>query len=137
MPKFGQSSQDKIGTLDARWWPILSDAIELLDFKVICGHRDIQKQTEAFESGASTKQWPNSKHNQDPSLAVDLAPYHKTKPHIRWEHKKEFILLAGVIMAFAYDHDESVRWGGDWDQDWDQYDQTFMDIGHFELGERT
>lgn len=133
MPNFGTRSTDKIGTLDPRWGFVLNDAIELLDFTVICGHRTQQKQTEAFESGASTKRWPNSKHNQNPSLAVDLAPWHAVKPHIRWEHKKEFILLAGVIMAFAHMYNIKVRWGGDWDEDWDQYDQTFMDIGHFEL----
>jgi peptidoglycan L-alanyl-D-glutamate endopeptidase CwlK len=133
MPKLGQPSLDKIETLDPRWKPVLRDVIEIVDYTVVCGHRNQEKQTEAFEGGFSTKKWPRSRHNQVPSLAVDLAPWNKKAPHIRWDHKEEFILLAGVVIACAEVYNLKIRWGGDWDGDFNQHDQTFMDIGHYEL----
>ena len=133
MPAFGKRSRDRIATLDSRWKPLLESAIEEIDFTVICGHRDIEAQTRAFDSGHSTVSWPNSKHNKNPSLAVDLAPWHTDAPHIHWKEDREFIFLAGLIFAYGRILHLDIRWGGDWDGDFDQSDQTFMDIGHFEI----
>ncbi len=136
MPSFGQRSRDRIATLDERWEGVLFQVIEHYDFTIVCGFRDMAAQTFAFEQSFSTKQWPNSKHNVNPSLAVDIAPWHSDLPHIRWERKEEFIFLAGLIVGASWmnlDGDDSIRWGGDWDSDGDQRDQTFMDIGHFEI----
>ena len=135
MPAFGVVSKDRIATLDPRWHPVLYDAIQCYDFTVICGHRNMRAQIEAFENGFSRKTWPDSKHNTDPSLAVDLAPYHAIKPHVRWNSRSEFYFLGGVIRAAAWKFDLKIRWGGDWDRDDDLYDQTFMDLGHYEIVE--
>jgi alpha-glucuronidase len=45
------------------------------DVTVVCGHRGKVEQQRCFEKGTSKLEWPHSKHNSWPSLAVDLAPY--------------------------------------------------------------
>jgi peptidoglycan L-alanyl-D-glutamate endopeptidase CwlK len=41
---------------------------------VVCGHRTQADQEEAFRLKRSKLSWPRSKHNSNPSRAVDLAP---------------------------------------------------------------
>lgn len=48
---------------------------DVRDLTVTCGYRGEKEQSEAFATGTSKLQWPNSKHNHLPSLAVDIAPY--------------------------------------------------------------
>jgi peptidoglycan L-alanyl-D-glutamate endopeptidase CwlK len=80
--------------------------------------------------------WPNSKHNETPSRAVDIAPY-----PIDWEARGRFHVLAGhMMMAFHGLQEEGeirdtldLRWGGDWDRDHVLDDQQFDDLPHFEL----
>jgi hypothetical protein len=120
MPKFSEASQSKLATCDRRLHHVLYAAIGFTDFSVICGYRGEKSQLKAFESGKSKVQWPNSKHNQKPSLAVDIAPY-----PIDWEDKERFCYLAGVIMTTAKLFEVPLKWGGDWG----------WDFGHFELRE--
>lgn len=106
---------------------------------MITGHRNEKDQNEAFEEGKSEKFWPNSKHNERPSMAIDAAPYFLSIPHIKWKDEDGFRMFAGYVMGVAaalYEAGEIshvVRWGGDWDRDRDQSDQAFMDLVHFEL----
>jgi hypothetical protein len=44
-----------------------------------------------------------------------------------------FYLLAGIIVSTAQFAGVSLRWGGDWDGDFEIRDQTFDDLAHFEL----
>lgn len=128
MPVFGARSKARLDTLDVdlRW--ILYGAILVTDFTVICGARSKEEQDEAFASGHSKVQWPNSKHNTSPSLAVDVAPW-----PIDWKDDLAFARLYGVIEACAFTRKVQLRWGGDWDGDGSSRDQTFMDIGHIEV----
>ena len=62
------------------------------------------------------------------SEAVDIAPY-----PINWKDTEKFYYVAGIVMGVAGMLGIELRWGGDWDRDDDLHDQTFMDLGHFEL----
>jgi len=42
-------------------------------------------------------------------------------------------MLAGVMLNAAQEMGIRVRWGGDWDGDGSTKDQTFHDLGHYEL----
>jgi len=126
-PKFSESSTKKIATLHWDLQTILGIAINKIDFTVIDGYRDATKQEVYFKQGVSTKQFPNSKHNEKPSKAVDLAPY-----PIDWENRERFVHLAGIIQGVALAKDIKIRWGGDWDSDNDLHDQNLYDLGHFE-----
>ena len=134
MPSFGTASLANITTCHPDLQLLFSVVVEKFDCSVICGHRDETAQQEAFDSGNSKVQHPNSKHNSSPSMAADVAPY----PY-NGDDEKRFYFFAGQVMAIAamlYEQelmDHRVRWGGDWDGDTEVNDQTFNDLAHFEL----
>lgn len=66
------------------------------DISVLCGFRDKKEQDEAFKNGASKLQWPKSKHNVLPSMAVDLAPF-----PIDWGDMKRFEALRFYALGIA------------------------------------
>jgi len=102
--------------------------IENYDVSIVCGYRGPEDQNAAFDSKNSKVQWPNSKHNDAPSMAVDVIPYPSG-----WANVYQFYHMAGHIQAIADMYGIEIRWGGDWDSDDVLDDQTFMDLGHFEL----
>ncbi len=107
---------------------IMDRAIQVTDFSILCGYRNEQEQEEAFDKGNSKKHYPDSKHNQNPSIAVDLAPY-----PIDWENRDRFIFLAGVIFAIAQQLEIEIRFGGNWSMSLLFEKQKFDDLVHFEL----
>lgn len=125
MPSFGRQSSYHLYTLHPLLRSILEEAIQVYDFSVICGHREKAEQDLAFSSGNSHARWPMSNHNSWPSLAVDVAPYYKERPHIRWLEYDEFYYLAGLIMGIARSKGISIRWGGRF--------KSIFDPGHFEV----
>lgn len=104
---------------------------EVGDISLVSGHRDIQEQNALFAAGASTKRWPDSKHNKSPSKAVDLQPY----PYPDYEPKLWGALgyIAGRAFAIAAEEGFRIRWGGDWNSNGDLTDQKFDDLFHLEL----
>jgi peptidoglycan L-alanyl-D-glutamate endopeptidase CwlK len=128
MPKFGKRSKKNFADLHNRLQFVLKNAIDEYDFSIICGHRSKSAQNRAYKRGKSKLKYPDSKHNQFPSLAVDVAPY-----PVDWNDAKRFYYLAGLLKGIASDNDIELRWGGDWDSDGDFNDQNFNDLCHFEL----
>lgn len=134
--RFGSRSQGRLDTCHPDIRGILKTAIERapFDFTVVCGARDKAAQDEAFATGMSKKRWPESKHNvvsDGLSLAVDVAPW--IKGTIPWNDEGSFYVLAGCILSAAKCRGVKMRYGGDWDRDGLTEDQSFMDLGHFEL----
>ena len=132
MPRFSIHSKTQLATCDFRLVKVAERAIQIIDFKVLEGHRDKLAQDTAVANGFSKVRWPNGMHNKLPSLAMDLAPYPIDFSN-RPKAVARFYLLAGVILAVADELKISLRWGGDWDGDWDLFDQNFNDLGHFEI----
>ena len=130
MPAFGQKSREKLDTCHDSLVAVCELVIETYDFTVLEGHRSGNRQEELFRAGKSKLRAGQSKHNHDPSLAVDVAPY-----PIDWNDPKRFYLLAGMMFQAAADLNIRLRWGGDWDGDWQHTDQSFHDLPHFELRE--
>lgn len=128
MPNFSARSWAQLDTCHPDLRGLFSEVIRHFDCTVIEGHRGQDAQDEAFRTGRSRVQWPNGKHNRQPSLAVDVAPY-----PIDWQDVERFYYFAGVVMGIARTRGIPLRWGGDWDSDTDVHDQTFMDLVHFEL----
>lgn len=135
MPKFGNASKLKLMTCDQRLQKICLDAIEVMDFTVLCGHRGQEEQDELFANGKSKLQWPKSKHNKNPSVAVDIAPWPipdnwgSYDPH----QLGRFYALAGVMFAMAAKHKIKLRWGGTWGGIDDKNPSGFFDLPHFEI----
>lgn len=135
MPHFGIDSKTRLYTIDDELQAVLNRSILHFNFKIIWGYRGEVAQTEAYLTGRSTKQWPDSKHNRNrlgevraPSMAVDIAPW-----PIDWMDVERFYYLAGWVMCDAAALGIALRWGGDWDRDTEVQDQSFFDLGHFEL----
>jgi len=133
MPNFGNRSQSNLATAHPELQRLFNKVIKTYDCAVICGYRNQEDQDKAFHSGQSKTPWPQSKHNSQPSMALDVVPWFFTKPNIRWEDKDKFYHFAGYVQAVADQLGISIRWGGNWDSDEELHDQTFFDLPHFEL----
>ncbi len=127
--KFSQASQGRLDTCDKR----LQDLFEAViaaghDCTIIEGHRTKERQDEAFRTGKSKLQWPNSKHNKIPSMAVDVMPY-----PIDWSDRKRLEAFAAIVFATAAKLGIAVRWGGDWNMNGKSNDERFFDGPHWEI----
>ncbi len=127
MFEFSTKSLDRLHTCHVDLIMIMTEAIKGYDFSILSGFRDAQEQNEKVKLGYSQLKWPKSKHNQQPSEGIDIAPY-----PIDWDDLNRFYYLAGRIDAIADILLENqiihhtIVWGGDWSK--------FKDYGHFELG---
>lgn len=130
MPKFSKRSKNKLETCDSRLQNLFNEVIQYFDCSILCGHRGEDEQNEAFHAGRSKLMFPESKHNSEPSQAVDVAPY-----PIEWDNKERFYYFAGIVKGIALKLNIPIRWGGDWDSDTRVKDQTFFDLPHFEITE--
>lgn len=128
MPKFGQVSKQRLGECHPDLQRLFQAVVKHYDCSVLCGFRDEATQAQAFADKKSTKQFPHSKHNHFPSIAVDVAPY-----PIDWGNIEQFRHFAGFVEGVALGMGIKIRSGGDWDGDKDFTDQTLIDLPHFEL----
>ena len=132
--KYSKISKSRLGEAHKDLQVVFKEVLKHFDHSIICGHRGEQEQDTAFESGFSKVKFPNSKHNQLPSMAVDAVPF-----PIDWNDTKRMIHFAGYVMATAKMFKEkglithNFRWGGDWDRDTELKDNVFQDYPHFEL----
>lgn len=139
MAKFGKQSTSNLDEAHKDLQTIFNEVIKYFDCSIIEGHRGEYEQNEAFYKGLSKVKFPNSKHNSEPSMAIDAVPYYKDKPHIRWNDSSRMDYFAGYVMGIAsllknrgiIDH--ALRWGNDWDMDTRTDDTNFIDRPHFEL----
>lgn len=120
MPSFGRVSKSRLGTCHNLLQDILNEAIKECDFSVLCGHRGKAEQDAAYNAGNSKLKFPQSKHNQMPSLAVDIAPY-----PIDWNDLDRFKELGTIVKKIAKEKGIDLSWGGDW--------KSFKDYPHFQL----
>ena len=153
MASFGTSSQKKLNTCEPKIRLICNEAIKYIDFSVITGHRTKEKQNALYPKFTKLK-WPNGKHNKFPSKAIDVAPYIQPYGTIfgnpneivhmmeltdvsEAEAKafvwKSYARLIGIMEGIALCNNINIRVGIDWDGDFDMLDQTFHDLGHWEI----
>ena len=130
MPKFGKTSQARLATCHPDLQLLMKALIKHVDVSILCGHRTEAEQNKAYREGASTKKFPKSKHNQLPSLAVDIAPW-----PIDWKDRGRFYMVVGYVRRLADELGIKIRCGGDWDGDLNTDDQRLHDLPHIELVE--
>ncbi len=138
MYSFGKKSSDKLATCHPDLREVAELALEFspYDITIVHGWRGEAVQNALYDSGASHKQWPNSKHNReangDPySLAIDFGPW--VNGGVPWDDTHIFAIIAGCFFSAAKQVGVDIRFGGDWDTDGSTKDQTLMDWGHVEL----
>ena len=130
MPQFSQSSLDKLTQCDPRLQNLFKRIVEKYDCTILVGFRDEANQDKAYKTGHSQLPWPQSLHNQNPSLAVDVAPY-----PLNWNDKDRFYHFGGYVQGVAETVGLKIRWGGDWNDNRDLHDQKLFDLVHFEIVE--
>lgn len=134
MPSFSDRSLRNLETCHEDLQKLFLQVVRTYDCSIICGFRDQEEQEEAVRNGFTKVNFPNSKHNSLPSMAVDVIPY-----PVDWGDSERFYHFAGYVKGVAErlldDHviSHEIRWGGDWDRDNDLRDQSFMDLPHYEL----
>ena len=126
MPKFSQTSLDRLATCDPRLQEVANRVIGIVDFTILCGARGKEDQEKAFAEGNTKVHFPNSYHNKTPSQAFDAMPC-----PISWddpfegltdEQKKRVLYygtqchLAGLFRGVAYEKGYNLTWGGDWNR---------------------
>ena len=128
MPKFGRKSKENLNTCDSRLQKIFNEVIKHVDCSVLEGHRSKDRQNKLYEEGKTKVKYPDGRHNRQPSSAVDVTPY-----PVDWKDRERQTLFAGFVIGVASQMGINLRWGGDWDQDFQVVDNRFDDFPHFEL----
>ena len=133
MPQFSESSRQKLQTCHRDLQMLFNLVVVKRDCTIICGHRGKEEQNEAYRTGRSKLVFPQSMHNQSPSLAVDVMPYFDCEPHIRWEDTESTYNFIGYVQGIADQLGIKIRSGADWNSDLDFHNQTYFDLPHYEL----
>ena len=128
MAKFGKSSRERLATCDDKLQKVFNEVIKYVDCSVLQGHRGEREQNKYYSEGKSKVQYPLGRHNAKPSRAVDVAPY-----PIDWDDRERFHLFAGFVLGIAQSMGIKLRWGGDWNMNFEVDDNQFDDFPHFEL----
>lgn len=145
MPRFSKQSLEKLFTCDHRLQLVFLEVVKYFDCIILAGHRGKEQQDMLYSQGKTKLKFPYSKHNREPSLAVDVAPYPLIWPVLKQTTDSEwrkylkdvarFYAFGGFVLGVASQLNIKLRWGGDWDGDWRFDDQRFDDLVHFELHE--
>ncbi len=143
MPRWGEESRQKLAQVHPAIVRVLNVGIQRMDMTVVSGARVTGEQKELFRKGLSKLDGVSrkSKHQAAPmATAVDVVPY-----PMRWpdEHGlsdgeiqdrlRRFYVMGGFLVGIGEGIGVQLRWGGDWDMDWEYKDQTFDDLGHVEM----
>lgn len=132
MYQFSNKSRERLETCHPDLQRVVRRVMEMqvMDFTILEGHRSVDRQQQLFKQGASKIDGVTrkGKHNYLPSLAVDIAPY-----PIDWQDHRRFLVFAGLMFAAAAEEGVKLRWGGDWDGDFNMGEHSFVDLPHFEL----
>ena len=143
MPQFSKKSKERLITCHQDLQTLFNYVIKYTDCSVIYGHRTPEEQFELFKQGRKLKNdiWvlenkkkivtykdgyvKKSKHNSNPSDAIDVVPY----PSL-YSDETEFIKLGYFVMGIATilkefnKIDNNITWGGNW---------SWKDYAHYQI----
>ena len=128
MPHFGKKSKERLATCHEDLQKVFNEVIKVVDCSVLEGHRDERRQEQLFSEGKTKVHYPMGRHNSKPSRAVDVVPY-----PVDWEDRERFHLFSGCVLGVASGMGITLRWGGDWNMNFEVDDNKFDDFPHFEL----
>ena len=128
MAKFGKSSRARLATCDDELQKVFNEVIKYVDCSVLEGHRGQERQDKLLLESKTKVQYPQGRHNAIPSRAADVVPY-----PVDWNDRERFHLFAGFVLGIARGMGINLRWGGDWNQNFEVDDNMFDDFPHFEL----
>ena len=141
MPIFSRESKDNLAGVDRDLQRLFQRVILGADCTIMEGRRSAERQQQLVAEGKSKTL--NSKHLT--GKAVDVAPYWSEAPHIRWpgapgispeetiERWRRWSAFGGYVRGIADMLNIKVRWGQDWNGDWNFSEHKFIDSPHWEL----
>lgn len=131
MPYFGRTSKRRLVGVHPDLRAILDDVVKIYDITIPPdgGARTRERQAELYRNGDSQRLDSHHIIQADGyAHAVDPVPY-----PVDWDDRRRFDIMAGLLFMAAEKRGIKIRWGGDWDMDWDLRDQEFHDLPHIEL----
>lgn len=141
MPVFSTKSRERLARVHPDLVRVMELVVKNYDCVILEGWRSHEDQQKVYDQGKSEAKPGQSWHNgwrkngnfwvPDPqgiSLAVDVAPY-----PIVWEDIPRFHRFAHYVLGVADALGTPLRWGGDWNKNWNMKDQKLHDCPHFEL----
>tara|TARA_R110002020_G_scaffold404194_1_gene614261 strand:- start:89 stop:484 length:396 start_codon:yes stop_codon:yes gene_type:complete len=128
MPRFGKRSRANLASCHEDLQKVFNEVIKTVDCSVIEGNRSKERQNKLYEEGKTKVRYPDGRHNAIPSNAADVCPY-----PIDWDDRERFHLFAGYVLGVASGMGITLRWGGDWNMNFEVDDNKFDDFPHFEL----
>ncbi len=131
MPHFGKRSRERLSTCHKDLQKVFNEVIKYVDCSVLEGHRSEERQEKLFKEGKTKVHYPKGRHNSKPSRAVDVTPY-----PVDWADRERQTLFAGFVLGVARGMGITLRWGGDWNMNFEVKDNRFDDFPHFELREK-
>ena len=130
MPRFGRKSKERQATCEEDLQVLFKEVIKYVDCSILEGHRSKGRQNALYKEGKTKVLYPRGRHNASPSRAVDVVPY-----PVDWEDRERMTLFAGFVLGTAEAMGIKIRWGGDWNMNFEVDDNKFDDFPHFELRE--
>ena len=94
MARFGRKSRTNLLTCDDRLQEVFNEVIKYVDCSVLEGHRSEERQDNLYDKGRSKVKYPNGRHNQSPSRAVDVTPY-----PVNWKIGRGRLFLLGLLLG--------------------------------------
>ncbi len=128
MPYFSKKSKGKLETCHKDLQKVFNEVIKHVDCTIIEGHRGEERQNRLYDEGNTKVRYPDGRHNCNPSNAVDVVPY-----PIDWDDRERFHLFAGFVLGISKSLGINIRWGGDWNRNFEVDDNQFDDFPHYEL----
>ena len=128
MPRYSKKSKERLASCDERLQDVFNEVINYVDCSILEGHRSKERQNKLYDENRTKVKYPNGRHNSSPSKAVDVTPY-----PVDWEDRERQTLFAGFVLGLARNMGIRLRWGGDWDMDFQVMDNRFDDFPHFEI----
>tara|TARA_R110002050_G_scaffold237774_1_gene373858 strand:- start:192 stop:584 length:393 start_codon:yes stop_codon:yes gene_type:complete len=128
MPRYSKKSKERLASCDKRLQRVFKEVIKYVDCSILEGYRNKERQNKLYDEGRTKVKYPNGRHNISPSKAVDVTPY-----PVDWEDRERQTLFAGFVIGIARGMGIRLRWGGDWDMDFQVMDNRFDDFPHFEV----
>ena len=138
-PHFSAASQRRLAMAHPELQRLMNLARSQIAFEIDDSQRGRAAQELAFRTGHSKAHFGESAHNWSPAIAVDIHPI-PLPPD--WPPKL-FLALHDVIGQWDPDTKFGsglakqllipITWGGDWNGNGSQTDQTLHDLPHYEL----
>lgn len=155
MPNYSNTSLARLLSCTENIQRVFIKVVNRFDCTILEGYRSKVRQNSLYDQGRSQVRYPKGKHNKNPSEAVDAAPYPldwTTSPDVMKKMQENYGIsdsvmfelqsaidnqcrwhyFAGYVLATGHSMGIELRWGGDWDMDYDIDDNRFDDLPHFE-----